>query len=164
MTPSTTGVRVIQGGTAQYTLSVAPLNGFSNSINFICSGPVGSSCSITPNPLVMDGTTTKTATLSVSTTGGNGTTANVRYGGKPIFLALLPFSIMGMLLINKRRSYLLMLALLLLCLLLGMVGCGAGVRADQAPASSSASSGLAPGTYQVWLPRLQATTVRRLKP
>jgi hypothetical protein len=142
VTPSTTGVSVTQNGTAQYTLSIAPLNGFSNSINFTCSGPVGSSCSITPNPLVMDGTTTKTATLSVNTTGGNGNTANSRYGGKPIFLALLPFTIMGMLFINKRRSYLLVLALLLLCLLLGTVGCGGG-------SASSTSSGLAPGTYQV---------------
>jgi len=143
VTPSTTGVTVTQNNTAQYTLSIAPLNGFSSSVAFTCSGPVGSSCSVTPNPLVMDGTTTKTATLSVSTTGGNGTTANARFGAKPIFLALLPFSIMGMLLINKRRSYWLAFVLLLLCLLLGMVGCGSG------GASSSSSSGLAPGTYQV---------------
>jgi hypothetical protein len=156
VTPSTTGISVTQNGTAQYTLSVAPLNGFNNSVAFTCSGPVGSSCSITPNPLVMDGTTTKTATLSVNTTGGNGITANARYGGKPIFLALLPFSIMGMLLMNKRRSYLLMLALLLLCLLLGMVGCGGG-------SASSTSSGLAPGTYQVVVTAAPSTNSSQLQ-
>jgi hypothetical protein len=104
----------------------------------------------------MDGTTTKTATLSVNTTGGNGITANARYGGKPIFLALLPFSIMGMLLMNKRRSHLLMLALLLLCLLLGMVGCGGG-------SASSTSSGLAPGTYQVVVTAAPSTNSSQLQ-
>jgi hypothetical protein len=141
VTPQSTGVSITENGTAQYILSVAPLNGFNNSINFTCSGPNGSTCSITPNPLTMDGTTVKTATLSVSTTGGSGAMSSVRFAARPILLALLPFSMMGLLLIGQRRGYLLVLMLIVLCLLLGMVGCGGG--------SSSSGSGLAPGTYQV---------------
>jgi len=144
VTPQATGVSITQGGTATYTFSVAPLNGFNGAINFTCSGPKGSSCSISPNPLTMDGITTKTATLSVNTTGGNGATAKLRVGARSIFLGLLPFSMMGMLLISKRHDGWLVLLLLALCLLLGLAGCGAGT------ASSSTSSGaLAPGTYQI---------------
>jgi len=55
----------------------------------------------------MDGTTTKTATLYVTTNGGNGGAANStppRLFPRSIFLALLPFSVMGILLINRRRG------------------------------------------------------------
>jgi hypothetical protein len=142
VTPQSTGVSITEKGTAQYTLSVAPLNGFNDSINFTCAGPNGSSCSITPNPLVMDGTTVKTSILSVRTTGGNGAMSSARFAARPVLLALLPFSMMGLLLIGKRRGYVLALLLVALCLLLAMVGCGGG-------SSSSGSSGLAPGTYQV---------------
>ncbi len=143
VTPQSTGVSVTEGGTATYTLAVAPLNGFNASVNFTCLGPDGSSCSISPNPLPMDGTTTKNATLTVNTTGGNGTTAKSQVGSRSIFLALLPFSIMGMLLIGKRRaSWLVLLLLLALCLFLGLTGCGAGA----ASTSASSSSGLAPSS------------------
>lgn len=133
---STEGVSVTQGNTAQYDLSFTPQNGFSGSIALTCSGPAGSNCSFNPSSLKMNGTSTQNVSLYVNTNGGNGTTANARFGSKPIFLALLPFSIMGMLLVNKRRGFLLALALVLLCLLFGMVGCGAG---------GSSSSGVAPG-------------------
>jgi hypothetical protein len=88
----------------------------------------------------MDGTTTKIATLTVNTSGGNGSTAK-QFGARSIFLALLPFSMMGMLLANKRRGgWLVVLLLLALCVSLGMVGCGAG----SASTSTTPSSGLAP--------------------
>jgi hypothetical protein len=89
----------------------------------------------------MDGTTVKTAILSVSTTGGSGAMSSARFVARPVLLALLPFSMMGLLLIGKRRGYLLVFMLIVVCLLFAMVGCGGG--------SSSGGSGLAPGTYQV---------------
>jgi hypothetical protein len=138
VTPESMGVSVIQGGTATYNLTVAPVNSFSNSINFTCSGPKGSSCSFSVNPLPMNQTTT----LSVNTTGGSGTMAKSRVGARSIFLALLPFSMMGMLLINKRRGIWLVLLLLAMCVFLGSVGCGAS-------SGGTSSGGLDPGTYQV---------------
>lgn len=144
VTPQSTGVSVTQGGTATYALSVAPQSGFTGAITFACAGlPTGSSYTISPSSLTMDGTTVKTATLSVTTTGGKGASASSRVGAKSIFLALLPFSMMGMLLINKRRNGWLVLGLVALCLLLGLAGCGAG--------SGSSSAGLAPGTYNFTL-------------
>jgi hypothetical protein len=84
----------------------------------------------------------QTTTLSVNTTGGSGTMAKSRVGARSIFLALLPFSMMGMLLINKRRGIWLVLLLLAMCVFLGSVGCGAS-------SGGTSSGGLDPGTYQV---------------
>jgi hypothetical protein len=148
LTPGATGVSVTQGGTATYSVTVAPVNGFKDSINFTCVGPAGSSCSVNPTSLPMDGIKTPTVTLSVNTTGGNGTSARLapsQSGSRTIFLALLPFSMMGMLLVNKRRGFWLVLILLGLCLVLGMAGCGSN------SSSISPSSPLAPGSYQVVL-------------
>ncbi len=147
---SATGVSITQGNTAVYSLTVAPINGYVGPVAFTCSGPAGSSCSVTPNPLTMDGTTIKTVTLSVSTTGGSGSMSALRPAGRSIFLALLPFSIMGMLLINKRRGSWIGLLLVALCLLLGAMSCGSGP-------SSGSSAKLAPGTYQTTLTATSST-------
>jgi len=140
LTPQSTGVTVVQGNTAIFSVTVSPVNGFSSSIGFTCSGPSGSSCSISPNPQTMDGTSTHTVQLSVNTSGGNGTTANLRMGSRSIFFTLLPFTMMGMLLMKRRRGLWLVLMLLVLCLVMGMAGCGAG------SGSSSTSGGLQPGS------------------
>jgi len=146
LTPGATGVSVIAGSTATYTFSVAPMSGFKDSITFTCSGPVGSHCSVSPSPLAMDGTTSHTVTVSVYTSGGNGTSAkSIPLVPRSIFFALLPFSMMGMLLINKRRSRWLVLGLVMVCLLMGLASCGSGSGSG----GSSSSGKLAPGTYQV---------------
>jgi hypothetical protein len=146
ITPAATGVSVIQGATAVFTFSVTPNAGAKDAIAFTCSGPVGSSCSVSPASLTLDGVTSPTVKLSVGTTGGNGTSAKLAPAGlaKSIFLAVLPFSMMGMLLISKRRGVLLALALTLLCLALGSASCGGSGSSG----SSAASSQLAPGSYQ----------------
>jgi hypothetical protein len=85
----------------------------------------------------MDGTTTKTVTLLVSTNGSSASSRPARMVPRSIFLALLPFSVMGILLINnKRRGVWFVVGLVGLCLLLGMVGCGSS--------SSSNTNGDAP--------------------
>jgi PKD repeat protein len=86
----------------------------------------------------MDGVTVTTVTLTVNTTGGTGAMSKLRIGTRSMFLAMLPFSMMGMLLINKRRGNLLVLLLVALCLAMGALGCGGG-------SSSSSSGALAPG-------------------
>jgi hypothetical protein len=89
----------------------------------------------------MDGVSQPTVDLFVSTSVGNGVTASKRAGSKPIFLALLPFSLMGMLFIHKRRNCWLALLLVGIAVLMGTVGCGSGT-------SSSSGGPLAPGSYQ----------------
>jgi hypothetical protein len=155
VSPASTGVSVTEGDTAVYTLSLSPLNGFSGSIKFTASGlPNGSSWSITPNPLTMDGTTVKTATLSVSTRGGNGgaaTSTPPRLIPRSIFLALLPFSLMGILLVGKRRGLWLVVGLVALCLLLALAGCGS------AGTSNNTTGDLAPGTYSFTVTAVSST-------
>jgi hypothetical protein len=147
VTPNSSGVSVVQGDTATFILTVAPVNGFNSSIGFTCLGPTGSSCSFSPSTLSMDGTTTHTVQFTVGTSGGNGTSARLtpgQMGAGGIFFALLPFSMVGMLLTKRRRSLGLVLMLLVVCLAMGMVACGA------APSATSGSSGaLAPGTYSI---------------
>lgn len=132
------GESVVQGGTATYYLQVAPVTGYTGTITFNVTGlPKGSSWSVSPNPLNLNGAT-QTITLTVSTSGGNGSSARAvppESGSRAIFLALLPFSMVGMLFMNKRRGIWLALVLVVLCLVLGMVGCGGG----------SSSGGLAVG-------------------
>jgi hypothetical protein len=146
LTPNATGVSVVQGGTASFTFTLAPVNNFNSSIKFTCAGPSGSTCSFSPSTLAMDGTTTHTVQFSVGTSGGTGTSASARptnLGSRAIFFAVLPFSMMGMLLTKQRRGLGLVLMLLVLCLAMGMIGCAAG------SGGSTSSGGLAPGTYQV---------------
>jgi beta-propeller repeat-containing protein/centrosomal CEP192-like protein len=139
------GESVVQGGTASYALSVAPVGSYTGTVTFTVTGlPAGTTWSVSPNPLTLNGAaqpgSAQAVTLTVSTSGGSGSAARAVPPGslqRSIFLALLPFSVMGMLLMNKRRGMWLVLGLVLLCLLLGMVGCGGG--------SGSGSSGLAAG-------------------
>ena len=125
----TGSVAVVQGGTAPYTLQVAPVNGYSGTVTFNVTGlPKGTSWSISSNPLTLNGAP-QNVTLTVTTSGGSGSSARAvppQSGSRAIFLALLPFSMLGMLFMNKRRGMWLALGLVLLCLLLGMVGCGGG--------------------------------------
>lgn len=147
LAPNSTGVSVVQGGTASFTFTVAPVNNFNSSIKFTCAGPSGSTCSFSPSTLAMDGTTTHTVQFSVGTSGGTGSSASARpmnIGTRAIFFAVLPFGMMGMLLTKQRRGLGLVLMLLVLCLAMGMLGCSSG-----SGGSSTTSSGLAPGSYHV---------------
>jgi hypothetical protein len=146
MNPTATGVTVVEGATATYTFYVSPNSGSKDTVKFSCSGPSGTTCSVSPNSLTMDGTTTTTVTMSVNTTGGSGGSARLadpRFSSKPVFFALLPFTLMGILLGKRRRGFWLVMILLAICLLMGLAGCGSGTG------SSSSTGPLQPGTYQV---------------
>ena len=145
----TGSVAVVQGGTAPYTLQVAPVNGYSGTVTFNVTGlPKGTSWSISSNPLTLNGAP-QNVTLTVTTSGGSGSSARAvppQSGSRAIFLALLPFSMLGMLFMNKRRGMWLALGLVLLCLLLGMVGCGGGwaAAADWLPVVPTRSTSSQP--------------------
>jgi hypothetical protein len=146
VTPSASGVSVVQGGSASFTLTITPVNGFNSSIGFSCVGPSGSTCSFSPSTIGMDGTSTHTVQLSIGTSGGTGTSALVtpsHMGSRGIFFALLPFSMMGLLITTRRRGLGLVLVLMVVSLAMGMVGCGA------AGSSTNSGGALAPGTYPI---------------
>lgn len=66
---ATTSATVSSGGTATYSLSIAPGVGFSGTVNLACSGaPQYSSCSITPSTLNLSAGTAGNFTVTVTTT------------------------------------------------------------------------------------------------
>jgi hypothetical protein len=70
--PTTADVNA--GQTATYTLSVSPINGFNQSVNFTCTNPPATlSCTITPSSVTLDGTNTSTPTITIATTARSGT-------------------------------------------------------------------------------------------
>ena len=59
---------VSPGDTAKYTLDLMPMDGFTGSVSFTCSGaPSNSTCSISPNPASVTGTAKVAVTVSVAT-------------------------------------------------------------------------------------------------
>lgn len=59
---------IAAGGTANFTVSVAPQGGFSQTVTWSCSGaPAAATCSV-PSPMTLDGTHAATATVTLKTT------------------------------------------------------------------------------------------------
>ena len=64
-----TTATVSAGQTANYTIAVAPSGGFNQNVLFSRSGnPALTVCTVSPNPLSMNGTSAANATLTISTT------------------------------------------------------------------------------------------------
>ena len=60
---------VSAGSTASYHMSISPQGGFNQAVTFSCSGaPAHATCSVSPNPVTLDGSNSVTATVSVKTT------------------------------------------------------------------------------------------------
>lgn len=59
---------VSPGGTASYTVSVSPEGGFNQTVNLSCAGaPLKATCSVSPNSLLLNGSSASTATVTVTT-------------------------------------------------------------------------------------------------
>ncbi len=59
---------VTPGQTANYSLTVTPINNFNQTVSFTCSGaPSGSTCTVTPSSLTLDGSNSATASVAVVT-------------------------------------------------------------------------------------------------
>ncbi len=59
---------VSPGGSGSYPFSIVPEGGLNTPVQFTCSGAsAGASCSVTPTSVTLDGTTTATATMQVTT-------------------------------------------------------------------------------------------------
>jgi hypothetical protein len=62
------GATVAPSQNATYSLTLAPGGGFAQSVNLTCSGgPAMSTCSVSPSSIVLNGTTSQTATVTVAT-------------------------------------------------------------------------------------------------
>ena len=72
MSSSAASATVSPGQSANYSLSLTPEGGFSQTMNLTCGGvPSLSTCALTPNPVTLNGTAPATVAVSVSTTMGS---------------------------------------------------------------------------------------------
>jgi hypothetical protein len=137
------------------TITVAPSNGFTGTINLSCSiSPTAASnpatCSLSPASVTISGTTTQTSMLTVTTMAA--TSAENRT--KRLFwpsaggTALAVVFFFG---IPRRRNWLAMLGLLVFCVSLGAMGCGGS-------SSGGGNSGTTPGMYTVVVAGTSGTT------
>ena len=73
MTVSPTLATIGAGDSPTFNLAIAPTGGFTGDIQFTCAGsPANSTCSVSPNPLVVSGTAAMPATVTVATTAPGG--------------------------------------------------------------------------------------------
>jgi uncharacterized protein (TIGR03118 family) len=137
LTSSSGALTVTRGQSGMVTLSLAPANGFTGSVNLACSGlPAGTSCAFTQSSINVTGTTTAQTTLTFATstsyTPPSGYIANAAgtgHGGLGIAVATItPFGALLVFGAARRRKFLAMLPVVLLGLVViaGVAGCSGG--------------------------------------
>jgi Kelch motif len=145
---------VSAGQTATYSLAVAPGGGFAQSVNLSCSGgPTMSTCSVSPSSVALNGTASKTATVTVATSSqGLSPTpfdsgGNVRQQLPHILIQVMALFLFLMWVALRQRRWRFSPALALaalLCLAMSLSSCGGG-----STGSSSANSASQSGTYTI---------------
>jgi len=138
------------GGTATFTLSIAPQGGFNQTVNLSCSLPAMlkfSTCAVTPASVTPSGTTASTATVTLTTTAPTlvAPRSEPYDSGRRGPLEVPPFGRMPW--TDSRRPLLLWLVALL----------GAVVAASRHRRHSR-------GGGNQWVPALAGTTGKRLAP
>jgi hypothetical protein len=144
---TTTSPTIISGQTATYSVLVTPRGGLNQTVNLTCSGaPTLATCTITPSSLPLNGTTSSTATVNVSTTAGTmappmGKTLppGINGFGRILWLYALILASLALLAgVRKRRAYLLAWCLTMLLLWSACGGGGGGpvVHLPGTPAGS----------------------------
>jgi hypothetical protein len=69
LTTTCTSLTVVPGQSAIYTVDLAPLNGFTQSVSLSCSGaPALAKCAVSPSSMTLDGATTVQAKVTATTT------------------------------------------------------------------------------------------------
>ena len=73
LTTTCTSLTVVPGQTAIFTVDLAPVNGFTQSVSLSCSGaPALATCTVSPNSITLDGSTTVQAKVTATTTKATG--------------------------------------------------------------------------------------------
>jgi hypothetical protein len=139
---SSSSASVSQGQVASYTLSIEGVGGLDQTVNFTCTGaPSEASCTVSPNPVTLNGSAATNVTVTVDTTAPSGVALQPRLvpplvPGQPAAWLLCGMLLMAASLvwgivrrpdpeIGRLRVGLLTLGALLL-LTLGVAACGGG--------------------------------------
>jgi Beta-propeller repeat/Cep192 domain 4/HYDIN/CFA65/VesB-like, Ig-like domain len=161
---------VTAGGSATYNISISPQRGFNQAVTFSCSGaPTRAACSVSPNPVTLDGSNNMTATVTVTTTARSVAPGAYRVdgprwfgvNGRQLQLALLLLLATLMMVIaasgrpmasmdRNHRSLLRVSAIILLVLLCATCG-GGGSVSRGGGGGPSQQTGTPAGTYTLTL-------------
>jgi hypothetical protein len=117
---------VSAGGSANFNISITPVNGFSGSVNFACSSSSGLiSCSFSPASTIVPANGTAASVLTLTASSQAGTGGNASSGINAIRLSMISLALpLGAFLFfarTRRKS-----AALLLLILCGTLSCGGG--------------------------------------
>jgi hypothetical protein len=151
---SSSTASVAPGQVASYTVAVKPAGGFNQTVTLSCTGaPVGSSCTVSPSSVKLNGSAPAAITVSVATAGGS---AGLTYPGNfsparnksALWLAF--SGLPGLVLLgtgSRKRHGHLRYGLVFLCVLITVTmwsACGGGSMGG-----SRSGGGTAPGTYNL---------------
>lgn len=143
---SPTSVTVAPGQAANYSVSIAPINGFNQKIALTCSGlPTDSTCTLTPSSVTLNGTGSANVAVAVVTTGSavGAAKRGKRVMGYSFGFALLAPLAMIVCRRRTRRLGSVSLVVLFLTSLIMMSGCGGG------GSGGNGGSGTPTGTYNI---------------
>ena len=137
LAPSVSSTQTVAPGqVANYALAVAPLGGFNRTVTLTCSGaPAQSTCSVSPNSVTLNGTTTASVAVTVATTGTSASLtrpSSFPRAGNHLALWLAFSGLPGLVLLSSRprkRHGRLLYGAIFLCmlfLLMTMSACGGG--------------------------------------
>lgn len=140
-----TAVQVAAGNSVSAQIAVVPVNGLTGPVDVSCTGiPQGTTCSIVPKILTLDGNTTVKATILISTTGPQ-STASERHSSKSgrgqlAWLSLAPLAFGCVLIPRSQRKRL--GAITAMMLVVFLVGCGGSSFPNKPPVATTP-----PGNY-----------------
>jgi hypothetical protein len=145
MTEYPQAATVAAGRTANYSLTLASVNGLKGSVQMGCQGaPAGATCTVTPAQVTLDGATPVQITVSVSTTARSQGVPRVPPPQAPQWVWPLALTMLASLILasRRRRPALILAALLLMAVV--WAACGGGGRMV-----STTSTGTPAGSYSI---------------
>ena len=103
---STSTATVMAGSSTTATISVAPTNSFSGTVNLSCTGPAGVTCTFSPSSLSVTPTAPVTSTVTIQTTASMAHLEHNPWTGRAGMIAaafLMPFG--SILVFTRRRTF-----------------------------------------------------------
>ncbi len=156
---SPTTLSMAPGGTGTSTVTITPLNGFDNAVTFTCSGmPSEATCTFNPTSVTPNGTSTITATATISTTAASAMLhpATPR-GSAPLYALAFPGlgALLGLGIFRKRLPR----NVSALGMLAAALGVAAGIGACGGGSSAPSNPGTPAGTSTITFTATSGSTV-----
>jgi len=146
MTSSPSSATISAGQSAQFTLTVTPVGGFHQVVNFTCASPSNVTCSASPNSVTLDGTNNVTLKVTANTTAQIASASMPPPRRTGVLLALSAMLLWPLLAIADDRRWRCGSMLTALVLALGLLTSCGGVKTSGNPASPTGTTG---GSYNL---------------